>query len=99
MAERALVDGPFRDQTWDLLLKIETAYETKEGMIQMLEKRIGTIPHDYNYKHLIAERDEARGPEEEIEENEDPVMSITPFSAYTFRRVTPRVAPSPPPQR
>jgi hypothetical protein len=27
------VDGPFRDQTWDLLLKIESAYETKEGMI------------------------------------------------------------------
>ena len=65
----------------------------------MLEKRIGTIPPDYNYTHLIAERDEARGPEEEIEENEDPVTSVTPFSAYTFRRVSPRVAPPAPPQR
>ena len=59
----------------------------------MLEKRIGTIPPYYNYTHFIAERDEMRGPEEEVEENEDPVMSVTPFSAYMFRRVSPRIAP------
>jgi hypothetical protein len=93
LAERALIDGPFRDELWDLLLKIEASYETREGMIQILEKRIHGIPVDYNYTHFITERDELRGPEDEVDPDEDPAKSVTPFSTYTFRAVGPRAPP------
>jgi hypothetical protein len=31
LAERALSDGQFRDELWDLVLKIECAYETRDA--------------------------------------------------------------------
>ena len=93
LSERVLADGPFRDQLWDLLLKVETAYETRPGMIKCLEKRINTIPYNYSYQDLIKERDEARGPEEEVEPDEDPVLSVTPFSVYTNRTISSRTEP------
>ena len=31
LAERALSDGQFRDELWDLVLKIECAYKTRDA--------------------------------------------------------------------
>jgi hypothetical protein len=57
-------------------------------MIKCLEKRINTIPYNYSYQDLITERDEAKGPEEEVEPDEDPIRSVTPFSVYTNKTIS-----------
>lgn len=72
---------------------MESAYETRAGMIKSLEKRTGLQSPSYSYKDLIAESDEVCGPEEEVEPDDDPVQSVTPFSVYTNRTISPRVAP------
>ena len=75
-------------------MKIDSAYETREGMILMLEKRLNGISPDYSYNDFIGERDEMRGPEEEVDPTEDPIKSVTPFSVHTFREISPRIPPS-----
>ena len=57
-------------------------------MIKCLEKRINTVPYNYSCQDLITERDEAKGPEEEVEPDEDPIRSVTPFSVYTNRTIS-----------
>lgn len=51
---------------------MESTYETRAGMIKGLEKRISLLPPSYIYKNHITERDEALGPEEEVEPDDDP---------------------------
>jgi hypothetical protein len=34
--ERALNDGQFRDELWDMVMKIECAYETRDALERIL---------------------------------------------------------------
>jgi hypothetical protein len=38
--ERALSDGRFRDELWDLVIKLECAYETRPAVEKIFARRI-----------------------------------------------------------
>lgn len=67
------MDGHFRDQLWDIIMKIDSAYENRVGIILMLKKRLTGISSDSSYNDFIGERDEMRSLEEEVEPSPDPI--------------------------